>query len=33
MNHIWISITYLDDADYLAELDARRAKLTQQQQQ
>jgi hypothetical protein len=33
MNHIWISITYLDEADYLAEVDARRAKLTQQQQQ
>jgi hypothetical protein len=33
MNHIWMGITYLDEADYLAEVDARRIKLTQQQQQ
>jgi hypothetical protein len=33
MNHVWISITYMDDADYLAEVDARRAKATSQQQQ
>ena len=33
MNHIWISITYLEEPDYLAEVEARRAKLTQQQQQ
>lgn len=31
MNHIWMGITYLEEADYLAELDARRAKLSQQQ--
>jgi hypothetical protein len=33
MNHIWMNLTYLEEADYLAELDARNAKLTQQQQQ
>ena len=33
MNHVWLNLTYLDEADYLAEVDARRAKLTQQQQQ
>jgi hypothetical protein len=33
MNHIWLGITYLDDADYLAEVAARRGALTQQQQQ
>jgi hypothetical protein len=33
MNHEWIGITYLDEADYLAEIDARRRKLSQQQQQ
>jgi hypothetical protein len=32
MNHMWISITYLDEADYVAEVEARRAKLTHQQQ-
>ena len=30
MNHIWVSITYLDEADYLTEVEARRGKLTQQ---
>jgi hypothetical protein len=33
MNHIWMNITYLDEADYLAEVEARRAKLAAQQQQ
>ena len=33
MNHVWMNITYLDEADYLAEVEARRARLTQQQQQ
>ncbi|MGC4080599.1 MAG: hypothetical protein QM736_00395 [Vicinamibacterales bacterium] len=33
MNHVWMNVTYLDEADYLAEVEARRAKLTQQQQQ
>jgi hypothetical protein len=33
MNHIWMNITYLEETDYLAELEARRVKLTQQQQQ
>jgi hypothetical protein len=33
MNHIWMNITYLDEPDYLAELELRRVKLTQQQQQ
>ena len=33
MNHIWMNITYLDETDYLAEVEARRSKLTQQQQQ
>ena len=33
MNHVWISITYMDEPDYLAEVEARRAKLTTQQQQ
>jgi len=33
MNHIWMNITYLDEADYLTELEARRVKMTQQQQQ
>ena len=32
MNHIWVSITYLDEADYLTEVEARRGKLTQQRQ-
>jgi hypothetical protein len=32
MNHVWMNVTYLDEADYLAEVEARRAKLTQQQQ-
>ena len=31
MNHVWISITYMDEPDYLAEVQARRGKLTQQQ--
>ncbi|HUR33820.1 MAG TPA: hypothetical protein VM032_08490 [Vicinamibacterales bacterium] len=31
MNHVWISITYMDDADYLSEVQTRRAKLSQQQ--
>lgn len=31
MNHIWMSITYLDEADYLAELEARRTTLSQKQ--
>jgi hypothetical protein len=33
MNHIWMNLTYLDEADYLNELEARNVKLTQQQQQ
>jgi len=33
MNHVWMNVTYLDEADYLAEVEARRSKLTQQQQQ
>jgi hypothetical protein len=32
MNHIWMNFTYLDEADYLAEVQARNARLTQQQQ-
>jgi hypothetical protein len=32
MNHVWLNVTYLDETDYLAEVDARRARLTQQQQ-
>ncbi len=31
MNHVWLSITYMDEADYLAEVDARRARMSQQQ--
>jgi hypothetical protein len=31
MNHIWVNVTYLDDDDYLAELQARSARLTGQQ--
>ena len=31
MNHVWMNVTYLDEPDYLAEVEARRAKLTQQQ--
>lgn len=30
MNHVWVNVTYLDEADYLAEVDGRRARLTQQ---
>jgi len=33
MNHIWLNVTYFDEADYLAEVEGRRAKLSQQQQQ
>jgi hypothetical protein len=33
MNHIWMNLTYLEEADYLAEVEARNARLTQQQQQ
>ena len=33
MNHVWVNITYLDEADFLAEVDARRAALSEQQQQ
>ena len=33
MNHIWMNLTYLDEADYVAEVEARNRKLTQQQQQ
>ena len=31
MNHIWMGITYMDEADYLAELEARLSRLSQQQ--
>jgi hypothetical protein len=33
MNHVWMNLTYLEEADYVAELEARQARLTQQQQQ
>jgi hypothetical protein len=36
MAHAWVNVTYMNDDDYLAEVEARRAKLnanTQQQQQ
>jgi hypothetical protein len=33
MNHVWLNLTYLDEADYLAEVDARRAKLGEREQQ
>ena len=33
MSHIWMNLTYLEEADYLAELERRTARLTQQQQQ
>jgi hypothetical protein len=33
MNHVWVSITYLDDADYLREVDARRTATSQRRQQ
>lgn len=32
MNHVWVNITYMDERDYLAEVEARRSRLTQQQQ-
>ena len=32
MNHVWVSVTYLDDADYLAEVDARRTATPQRRQ-
>jgi hypothetical protein len=32
MNHVWVNVTYLDEADYLTEVEARRARLSQQQQ-
>jgi hypothetical protein len=32
MNHIWVNLTYLDEGDYLAALEARSAKLAEQQQ-
>lgn len=28
MNHVWMNLTYLDEADYLAEVEARRVRLT-----
>jgi hypothetical protein len=31
MNHVWMGITYLDEADYLAEVAARTQKFSQQQ--
>jgi hypothetical protein len=31
MNHIWMNLTYLEEEDYLAELEARHARLAQQQ--
>jgi hypothetical protein len=31
MNHIWMNVTYMDEADYLAEVAARRPLLSQQQ--
>jgi hypothetical protein len=37
MAHAWVNVTYMDDADYRAEVEARRAaltsKTTSQQQQ
>jgi hypothetical protein len=33
MNHVWMNLTYLEEADYVAELEARQARLTQQQQE
>ena len=33
MNHIWMNLTYLDEADYLAEVQARAARMTRTQQQ
>ena len=33
MNHVWINVTYLDEPDYLAEVEARRATLAQHQPQ
>jgi hypothetical protein len=33
MNHVWVNLTYLDEPDYLAEVEARRAKLRSSQQQ
>jgi hypothetical protein len=33
MAHAWVNVTYMSDEDYQAEVDARRAKTTTQQQQ
>jgi hypothetical protein len=33
MNHVWMNLTYLEEADYIAEVAARNARSTQQQQQ
>jgi hypothetical protein len=33
MNHVWLNVTYFDESDYLAEVEARRVRLSQQQQQ
>jgi len=33
MNHVWLNLTYLDEPDYLAEVEARRAKVGAQAQQ
>jgi hypothetical protein len=32
MNHVWLNLTYLDEPDYLAEVEARRTKLAARQQ-
>ncbi|MBM3772245.1 MAG: hypothetical protein FJW27_13385 [Acidimicrobiia bacterium] len=31
MNHVWVNVTYLAEADYLTEVEVRRTKVTQQQ--
>jgi hypothetical protein len=33
MNHVWVNLTYMDEADYLAEVQARAARLRTSQQQ
>jgi mono/diheme cytochrome c family protein len=33
MNHIWVNVTYMNEEDYLAEIEARNVRLSQQQQQ
>jgi hypothetical protein len=33
MAHAWVNVTYLSEEDYVAEIEARRAKMNTQQQQ